>query len=161
MYQGMGKIEATGLLMLMCKLWPRWKNTPELNGAWVELLAKHPRDVAEAVIRSHVAERTGSPSMPDVAKKLDAARRQSRQAEAGEVAKAKPAAERRAEWPPQHMADVFDMWGRNRDLVEQWLCGLTEQESRRWRYYLETPSETLRAHRASRKAKADANGGGA
>lgn len=131
-YTGMGLGAAKEVLALATKLWPRWKNTPELNGEWVKLLANHPRDVAEAVVRSHVAEQVGSPSMPKIAAKLTAARQQAL-AELAEKTKATKV-EDEPRWPPRHWGDVQYFHREHPAMVERWLDNeCDEYEAARYR----------------------------
>lgn len=109
-YTGMGFESAKGLVALMHKLWPRWSNTAELNTEWAALLADHPREVGEAVVRAHVRDRVGSPSMPQVASALKAARGQATEANAhqraatGSVTRVTGEVKSVTEWSRWHVA---------------------------------------------------------
>jgi len=126
-YIGMGQMQAKEVLVLATKLWPRWKNTPELNGEWVRLLAAHPREVGESVMRAHLREQAGAPSMPKVSAGLAAARAQALTVVAT-TTKGDPDP---PQWPPRDWRDVQHFHEKEPGMVEDWLdhqCDKAEAE---------------------------------
>jgi len=132
-YIGMGQMQAKEVLVLATKLWPRWKNTPELNGEWIRLLAAHPREVGESVMRAHLREQAGAPSMPKVSAKLAAARAQALTVVATKAKAANQDDE--PKWPPRHWGDVQHFHRKEPGMVEDWLdnwCDEAEAARYRW-----------------------------